>query len=55
MEDERVNVILLDKSNDEEPKYLKLTPDQLNLLKWLDEEGFLWDTLVKTDFEFESI
>ena len=55
MENERVNVIILDRTNDGEPRYLKLTPDQLNLLKWLDEEGMLWDYIIKTDFEFETI
>ena len=55
MENERVNVIILDRTNDGEPKYLRLTPDQLNFLKWLDEEGMLWDYIIKTDFEFESI
>ncbi len=54
MENERINVVIVTSGSDE-IKLLELTRDQLNLLDWLDKEGYLYDYHIETGVEFESI
>lgn len=54
MKDERIEVILYN-GEPENSSYIKLTPEQLKFLEWLDNKGFLYCSGFDTDIQFEPI
>ena len=54
MEDERIKVVIFNGISDE-TRFVKLTPEQVKFLEWLQDEGFLYGYSFETNVQFESI
>ena len=54
IKNEKINVIIAS-GGLQEVEFLKLTPEQVKLLNWLESNGYLYDYHIETDIQFESI